>query len=660
MDMSDAVIVKSTRLKSVVWNDFDRIKKGDTCLAVCRHCKKKLSGSSTSGTSHLRNHLIRCQRRTSHGISQLYSAREKKKEGTLAIANYNLDQEQKKDEVLGIVNFRFEQEQMKDDGVTYVHNNFDQRRSRFDLARMIILHGYSLAMVENVGFKVFVKNLQPLFELVGCDRVEADCMEIYMKEKQKVNEVLDKLPGKISLSADKWVSLDNAEYVCLTAHYIDESWQLHKKILNFIVIDPSHTEDTHSDVIMTCLMDWDIDRKLFSMTFDSSSTNDNIATRISDRLSQNRFLYCNGRLFDLRCAVNLIHTMIQGALVAINDVAHVIRESIRYVKSTQTVHAKFNEIVQEAGIQSQKCLCLDNPLRWDSTSTMLEAALEHRVAFSLLQEKDPAYLMCPSDVEWDRANVINGYLKFFVEITNGFMRNKLPTANLYFSDLCDIYLQLNDWCKNSDDYIGSLAARMRSKFEEYWEKCGLSLAVAAMLDPRFKMKLVEYYYAQIYGSGAPNRIDEVFESVKALYNEHSICLASLDQGMAWQEGGSSGCLTGSSRDSRDRLMGFDKFLHETSQSEGTKSDLDKYLEEPLFPRNAEFSILNWWKVHTPRYPILSMMARNVLGIPMSKAASDSAFRTGGIVLDRDWSSLNLVTLQALMCSQDWIRCELES
>lgn len=660
MDMSDAVIVKSTRLKSVVWNDFDRIKKGDTCVAVCRHCKKKLSGSSTSGTSHLRNHLIRCQRRTTHGIPQLYTAREKKKEGTLAITNYNFDQEQKKDEVLSLVNFRFEQDQMKDEGITFVHNNFDQRRSRFDLARMIILHGYSLAMVENVGFKVFVKNLQPLFELVSCERVEADCMEIYVKEKQKVSELLDKLPGKISLSADKWVSVDNAEYLCLTAHYIDESWQLHKKILSFIVIDPSHTEDTHSEVIMTCLMDWDIDRKLFSMTFDTCPTNDSIVIRISERLSQNRFLYCNGRLFDVRCAVNLIFMMAQDALAAVNEVAEKIRESIRYVKSTLTVHAKFNEMVQEAGVQSQKCLCLDNPLRWDSTSTMLEAALEHREAFSLLQERDPVYTMSPSVVEWDRVNAITSYLKFFVEITNAFMRNKLPTANLYFPDLCDVYLQLNDWCKNLDDFISSLAARMRSKFEEYWERCSLSLAVAAMLDPRFKMKLVEYYYAQIYGSGAPNRIDDVFELVKALYNEHSICLASLDQGIAWQEGGTSGSLPSSGRDSRDRLMGFDKFLHETSQSEGTKSDLDKYLEEPLFPRNAEFSILNWWKVHTPRYPILSMMARNVLGIPMSKAASDSAFRTGGRVLDRDWSMLNPSTLQALMCSQDWIRSELES
>lgn len=658
MDLSEAVIVKSSRLKSVVWNDFDRIKKGDTCVAVCRHCKKKLSGSSTSGTSHLRNHLIRCQRRSNLGITQYITPREKKKEGTLALANFNMDQEQKRDEMLNLVNVRLEHEQMKDEMVNIGNNNFDQRRSQFDIARMIILHGYPLAMVEHVGFKVFVKNLQPLFELVSFDRVEADCMEIYMKEKQKVNEVLDKLPGKISLSAEMWAALDDAEFLCLTAHYIDESWQLQTKILNFIMVDPSQTEDMHSEVIMTCLMDWDIDRKLFSMNFDTCSDNDNIVFRIRDRLSQNRFLYCNGQLFDVRCAINVINLMIQDALEALREVTQKIRESIRYIRSTQAVQEKFTEMIQEVRVQSQKCICLDNPSRWNSTYVMLRVALEHREAFSLLQENDPVFTVCPSDTEWDRASMVSGYVKLFVEVTHVFTRSKSSTSNIYFPELCDIYLQLIEWCKNSDDCISSIALKMRSKFEEYWERCGLGLAVAAMLDPRFKMKLVEYYYPQIYGSSSSERIDDVFDCVKALYNEHSIGspLASLDQGLAWQVGGSAGC----SLASRDRLMGFDKFLHETSQGEGTKSDLDKYLEEPLFPRNVDFSILNWWKVHTPRYPILSMMARNVLAIPMSRVALESAINTGGRVLNHNWSSLNPSTVQALMCSQDWIRSEIES
>ncbi|XP_038682448.1 zinc finger BED domain-containing protein RICESLEEPER 1-like [Tripterygium wilfordii] len=661
MDFSDAVIVKSSRLKSVVWNDFDRVKKGDTCVAICRHCKKKLSGSSTSGTSHLRNHLIRCQKRSNHGIAQFFSARDKKKENSLALANINPDQDQRKDEVVSIANYKFDHEQMKDDIFSIANNNLDQRRSRYDLARMIILHGYPLAMVEDVGFRVFVKNLQPSFELVSLNRVEADCMEIFAKEKQKVYEVLDKLPGKISIAADVWAALDNAEYLCLTAYYTDDTWHLRKKILSFIMIDPSQTEDSHAEVVMTCLMDWDIDRKLFSMTFDNGLTNDGIVNRIRDRLSLNRFLYCNGQLFDVRCVSNVLNLMVHDALEALFEVTQKIRESIRCVQSSQATLAKFNEIAKHAGVSSEKCLCLDNSLQWNSTYMMLETALEYRGAFSLLREQDPGFMMFPSDLEWERTRSVTSYLKQFVEVTNVFTRSKYPTANIYFSEVCEFHLQLIEWCKNADDFLSSLATKMRIKFDEYWGKCSTGLAVAAMLDPRFKMKLLEYYYTQLHGNSAAELIDDVAECIKALYNEHSIGspLASLDQGLAWEMNGSAGGLPSSVKDSRDRLMGFDKYLHETSKGQGTKSDLDKYLEEPLFPRVVDFNILNWWKVHTPRYPILSMMARNILGVPMSKAPFECAFSTRGRVLDREWSSLSSTTVQALMCSQDWIRSELE-
>ncbi|GMI86766.1 DAYSLEEPER [Hibiscus trionum] len=658
MDMSDAVIVNSSRLKSIVWNDFDRVKKGDTFVAICRHCKKKLSGSSTSGTSHLRNHLIRCQRRSSHGVAQYFSAREKKKEGSLALVT--IDQEQKKDEVLSIMNLRYEQEQIKNEHVGIGSNSLDQRRSQFDLARMIILHNYPLAMVEHAGFKIFVRNLQPLFELVTCNKVEADCMEIYAKEKQKVHEIFDKLPGKISVSADMWTASDgSAAYLSLAAHYIDEDWQLKKKILNFVTIDPSYAEDMHSEVIMNCLMDWDIDRKLFSMIFDSF-TGENIVDRIRDRLSQNRFLYCNGQLFDVRCAIDLLSRMAHDALEALCEVTQKIRESICYVKSSEATHATFNELADEVQVETKKCLSIDNPLKWNSTYFMLEVALEYRKVFSCLRDRDPVNMkFLLSDLEWDRLSTITSFLKLFVEVTNVFSRSKYPTANIFFPEICDIHLQLIEWCKDPDESISSLALKMRKKFEEYWDKCNVGLAVAAMLDPRFKMKLLEYYYPQLYGDSASVYIDEVFECIKSLYNEHSIVsplASSIDQGLDWQANG----IPSSSEDSRDRLMGFDKFVHETSQAEGSNSDLDKYLEEPLFPRNNDFNVLNWWKVHTPRYPILSMMARNILGIPISKVASESRFDTQRRVLDHNWSLLPPITIQALMCAQDWIQSELES
>ncbi|KMT13229.1 hypothetical protein BVRB_4g084950 [Beta vulgaris subsp. vulgaris] len=650
---SETVIKKPKRLTSVVWNHFERVKKADICYAVCVHCNKRLSGSSNSGTTHLRNHLMRCLKRSNYDVSQLLAKR-RKKDNTVTLTSYNFDDGQPKDEHIPVAAIKFEPEPKREEAISIGSMKFDQERSRMDLARMVILHGYPLAMVDHIGFKVFVKNLQPMFDIATNSALELDCIAIYEKEKQKVYGILNRLRGRISVAVDLWNSPENARYLCLTAHYVDEEWKLQKKILNFIMIDAAHTEDIHSEVVIKCLMDWDIERRLFSMTFGDLFTSDDIVSRIKDHLAQNRPLLSYGKLFDVRCAAHALKLLVGDAMDALCEVIHKIRESIRYVKSTQTMQGKFNELVTQTGIDNQKNLLADCPMRWNSTSVMLETALAYRAAFSLLQEHDSAYTAGLSEEEWEWMNSVTGYLKLFVEITNAITSNKFPTSNIYFPEICDVHVQLIDWCKSSDECIRSMALKMKAKFDIYWKKCSLSLAIAAILDPRFKMKLVEYYYPQIYGSSAEDNIKEVSDGIRELFDEYSIgsVSVSVDHGVGSSNGG-----IGS--DSRDRLKGFDKFLHETSQGKNAVSDLEKYLEEPVFPRNYDFNIFTWWKVHTPRYPILSMMAQDVLGVPMSTVAPELAFRTGGRVLDQYRSSLSSDTVQALICTQDWLRTEVE-
>ena len=74
-----------------------------------------------------------------------------------------------------------------------------------------------------------------------------------------------------------------------------------------------------------------------------------------------------------------------------------------------------------------------------------------------------------------------------------------------------------------------------------------------------------------------------------------------------------------------------------------KTELDKYLSEDLDDDDDDndFNILDWWKVNSHRFPILSQLARDVLAMPISTVASESVFSTGGHVLDAYRSSLLL-------------------
>ncbi|KAM1057768.1 hypothetical protein ACFX2A_031671 [Malus domestica] len=139
--------------------------------------------------------------------------------------------------------------------------------------------------------------------------------------------------------------------------------------------------------------------------------------------------------------------------------------------------------------KSQRRLILDFPVRWNSTCLMLETALEYRGAFSLLQEHDPSYTSALTDTEWECTR---------------------------FVTICHVHIQLTDGARARTNF--SRALKMKAKFVKYSSKCSLALAVAAILDPQFKLKLVEYYYSQIYGSTALDRIKEVSDGLKELFD----------------------------------------------------------------------------------------------------------------------------------------------
>jgi hypothetical protein len=47
----------------------------------------------------------------------------------------------------------------------------------------------------------------------------------------------------------------------------------------------------------------------------------------------------------------------------------------------------------------------------------------------------------------------------------------------------------------------------------------------------------------------------------------------------------------------------------------------------------------WWNVNSAKYPVLSLIARVVLAIPLTTIASESAFSTRGRVIDCFWSQM---------------------
>ena len=79
-----------------------------------------------------------------------------------------------------------------------------------------------------------------------------------------------------------------------------------------------------------------------------------------------------------------------------------------------------------------------------------------------------------------------------------------------------------------------------------------------------------------------------------------------------------------------------------------------YLAEPRSDRTSSIQILDFWKSQQYRYPDLARIARDILCVPISTVASESAFSVGGRVLDHFRSSLSPQIVESLICTKDWL------
>ena len=82
--------------------------------------------------------------------------------------------------------------------------------------------------------------------------------------------------------------------MCLTAHFIDNDWKLHKRIINFCHIS-SHRSEAIRKAIEKCLRDWGID-KVFTITVDAISY-------LKKKNEQFRNLYSRRKIysFEMHC-----------------------------------------------------------------------------------------------------------------------------------------------------------------------------------------------------------------------------------------------------------------------------------------------------------------------------------------------------------------------
>ncbi|KAF7801664.1 zinc finger BED domain-containing protein RICESLEEPER 2-like [Senna tora] len=375
----------------------------------------------------------------------------------------------------------------------------DPKRVREAMSMAIIEHDLPYSFVEYRRIRELLKLLNPVVKHISRNTATSDVWKFHLYQKDMLKKCMAKSRGRICLSSDCWTSYTTEGYICLTALFIDDSWKLNSRILSFCKMEPPHSGVELARKIFSCLKEWGIDRKIFSLTLDNASANDSMQCILKEHLSLQNSLLCGGEFFYIRCCAHILNLIVQEDLKVASWALIKIRESIKYVKASEARMISFNECVAQVG----------------------------GIDIVVL---DP--------------------------------RMKLDALKFCYSKLHPI---------NWEQKLENVKTKLHTMFAQY-ETRDVGASSSSVVVPPLSL--------QTRGDGAP---------------------------------------------SKDANWEWINYVCETESSTG-KSELDKYLEEPkLKPKYHEnLDILGHWRGHQNEFPSLSKMACDILSIPITTVASESA------------------------------------
>ncbi|TXG51538.1 hypothetical protein EZV62_024062 [Acer yangbiense] len=398
---------------------------------------------------------------------------------------------------------------------------FDQDTTRRELANMVILNDHPLSLVEYSGFHRFMGTAQSLFKIPSRYTLKSDILQIYDYERAKLKGLLEKNKGKIALTTDMWTSHNQRKgFMAITSHFVDNSWTLQSRIIRFIYVPCLHTSEMLADAMMECLHDWNIEHKLSTLTVDNCSTNNGMIRILLEILS-NVSLLLNGDMFHMHCYAHILNLIVKDGLDVIMDSFERIRSSVSYWTSSPKREENFFETVNQLEIKSTKKLVLaDCKTRWNSTYLIIHSALMYKTVFAHLKHKDSHYKNVPTEDDWVLAKEISDKFDVFYQATEEFLGTKYPTANNYLPTICDIRDAVDGWSTSTFEQIKLMASSMAHKFDSNWRKIHGIMVVATILDPRYKMKIMECYFPSLYGDGSSYEIIKIQEVLLRMVEEY--------------------------------------------------------------------------------------------------------------------------------------------
>ncbi|CAB4446768.1 unnamed protein product [Rhizophagus irregularis] len=453
---------------SFVWSHFEKDENFKyNKRATCTYCSKTYicsGGSTTNITKHLKNvHSIQ-QETQSTGVNVL--------------------------------------EMLKAPKWSYDHNEMIN-----NLVKWIVIKQHAFTIAEEPEFINFIHSLHPTAKIPSADTIKSHISNFYRTDREKVQNILLNIPGKISFTIDCWTSPSVKSFLSITAHFIDKDWKLQHILLDFLEMFDSHTGQNLKETFVT----------------------------------------------GLECFAHVINLSVQAALTQLESEISMLRDLVNRIRASSLRREKLKMACKNNQLKDLT-LIPDVPTRWNSTYEMISRSLQLKIAIDsvTLNDRDlKKYLL--TENQWAELEKIKDFLFLFKEVTtimSGFtyptLSATIPLYNILIDHVenvigdvnvigdeneeviedVDDESEANSGNNNENEWsqiIKNAAKICRLKLLEYYNKTNYSYLISTILDPRLKL---QYYKDNEWGDELINDIQQKFLS---MYNKSYAVSIQSDQ-----------------------------------------------------------------------------------------------------------------------------------
>lgn len=274
----------------------------------------------------------------------------------------------------------------------------------------------SFCVVENPTFQHFLDLLNPSFNMPSRRTLVRGITDAYNSRRVDFMRLLGSVPGRVALTCDGWSSRVMRGYFNVSIHWIDSSFTMRSAVLEFVYFPPPHNQGTTSDLLKDILIDYEMPKKVKSITTDSGGEMPPAMRKLFEWLFSE---YGNDDDLDechLRCVCHIINRSVKDCEAIIKPEVEKVRCLVKAVRNSVAMRHECKLIQVRLGWRDFfEVPNLDVDTRWNTMFLMIDAAFKFRDVFSALCNSDKFRSKIQhlnlSAIEWDELKDVKDFLQ---------------------------------------------------------------------------------------------------------------------------------------------------------------------------------------------------------------------------------------------------------